>query len=96
MALTFEWDERKSNENIRKHGVSFEEAKTVFNDPFAMTISDPEHSTQEDRYIDVGMSSRGRILMVWYTEREPNIRIIGSRKAPRSERRQYEEDRRDN
>lgn len=95
MSLTFEWDERKSKKNIRKHGVSFEEAKTVFNDPFAMTISDPEHSTQEERYIDVGMSSRGRILMVWYTELESNIRIIGSRKAPRSERQQYEEDRRD-
>lgn len=67
MALTFEWDEEKSKENLRKHGVSFAEAKTVFNDPFTMTISDPEHSSQEDRYIDAGMSSRGRILMVWYT-----------------------------
>jgi hypothetical protein len=92
MALTFEWDEEKSNGNLRKHEVSFDEAKTVFNDPFAMTISDPEHSSQEDRYIDVGMSSQGRVLMVWYTERGRNIRIIGSRKATRKQRREYEED----
>jgi uncharacterized DUF497 family protein len=58
-----------------------------------MTIADPDHSSSEDRYIDMGMSSRGRILMVWYTERGPNIRIIGCRKAPRSQRRQYEEER---
>jgi len=77
---TFEWDEEKSKKNLRKHGVSFDEAKTVFNDPFAMTISDPDHSSREDRYIDMGMSSRGRILVVWYTERGRNIRIIGSRK----------------
>lgn len=91
MALTFEWDEKKSTENIRKHGVSFEEAKTVFNDPFAMTIPDPDHSSEEDRYIDMGLSSRGRILMVWYTERGKNIRIISSRKATKGQRRQYEE-----
>lgn len=93
MVLTFEWDEEKSRANVRKHGVAFEEAKTVFSDPFAMTISDPEHSSEEDRYIDMGMSSRGRILVVWYTERGRNIRIIGSRKATRSQRRQYEEER---
>ena len=92
MALTFEWDEEKSEGNLRKHGVSFDEAKTVFNDPFAMTISDPEHSSQEDRYIDMGMSAQGRILVVWYTERGRNIRIIGSRKATRKQRREYEED----
>jgi uncharacterized DUF497 family protein len=93
MALTFEWDEEKSKGNIRKHGVSFDEAKTVFNDPFAMTIADPDHSLQEDRYIDMGMSSRGRLLVVWYTERGQNIRIIGSRKASPTQRRQYEEER---
>lgn len=92
MALIFEWNEEKSKENLRKHGVSFDEAKTVFNDPLAMTIADPGHSSREDRYIDMGMSSRGRILMVWYTERGPNIRIIGSRKATPSQRRQYEEE----
>ena len=92
MALMFEWNEEKSNGNLRKHGVSFDEAKTVFNDPFAMTISDPEHSAQEDRYIDMGMSSQGRIHMVWYTERGRTIRIIGSRKATRNQRREYEEE----
>jgi uncharacterized DUF497 family protein len=92
MALTFEWDEEKATANMRKHGVSFDEAKTVFNDPLAMTISDPEHSSQEDRYIDLGMSARERILLVWYTERGASIRIIGSRKATRSQRQQYEEE----
>ena len=92
MALTFEWDDEKSKENIRKHGVSFDEAKTVFNDPLAMTIWDPEHSSQEDRHIDMGMSARRRILIVWYTERGANIRIIGARMATRSQRRQYEEE----
>jgi len=92
MALTFEWDDEKANENMRKHGVSFDEAKTVFNDPFAMTIWDPEHSAQEDRHIDIGMSALGHILVVWYTERGANIRIIGSRMTTRSERRQYEEE----
>jgi len=91
MTLSFEWDEEKSKGNLRKHGVPFNEAKTVFNDPFAMTISDPDHSSQEDRYIDLGMSSQGRILMVWYTERGGSIRIIGSRKATRNQRQDYEE-----
>lgn len=93
MALTFEWDEEKAKENMRKHDVSFDEAKTVFNDPLAMTIADPDHSSREDRYVDMGLSSRGRVLMVWYTERGSNIRIIGSRKATRSMRQQYEEKR---
>ena len=93
MALTFEWDEDKSKENLLKHGVSFDEAKTVFNDPFGMTVADPDHSSHEDRYIDMGMSSRDRVLMVWYTDRGSNIRIIGSRKVAPSQRRQYEEDR---
>jgi uncharacterized DUF497 family protein len=92
MALTFEWDEEKSRSNVHKHGVPFEEAKTVFNDPFAMTIWDPEHSAQEDRHFDIGMSARGHILVVWYTERGANIRIIGSRMVTRGERRQYEEE----
>ena len=57
MTLTFEWDEDKSRPNLRKHGVAFEEAKTVFNDPFAITIADPDHSDEEDRYVDIGLSS---------------------------------------
>ena len=91
MALTFEWDENKAEENISKHGVSFEEARTVFNDSFSITIYNPDHSLDEDRYIDVGLSSRERILVVSYTERDENIRIISSRQATRRERRNYEE-----
>ena len=91
MALTFEWDKNKAEENLRKHGVGFEETKTVFNDPFSITIYDPDHSTDEDRYIDVGLSSRGRILVVSYTERGENIRLISSREANRRERKDYEE-----
>jgi uncharacterized DUF497 family protein len=94
VALTFEWDEEKARGNIRKHRVSFDEGKTVFNDPCAITISDPDHSEKEDRFIDLGLSSRGRLLVVWYTESGETIRIIGCRRAIRTERRHYEENRR--
>ena len=80
-----------TEENLRKHGVSFAEAKTVFNDPFAISIYDPDHSADEDRYLDMGLSSVERILVVSYTERNEYIRIISSREAIRRERRQYEE-----
>ncbi len=89
MTLTFEWNENKSQGNSKKHGITFEEAKTVFNDTFAMTIDDPDHSEVEDRYIDIGISLKGRILVVWYTERNENIRIIGCRKATQPERKIY-------
>ena len=91
MSLTFEWDEDKARANQRKHRVSFEEAKTVFNDPLSLTIVDEAHSSEEQRYIDIGRSSSGRVLLVAYTERGTNIRLISSRKATASERRQYEE-----
>ena len=91
MDLTFEWEEDKAEENIRKHKISFEEAKTVFNDRFSITISDPEHSSDGHRYIDIGYSSKGRIIVVVYTEREPNIRIISCQKPTTGERRIYEE-----
>jgi uncharacterized DUF497 family protein len=91
MALTFEWDEEKSKKNSKKHGVTFEEAKAVFNDPFAITINDPNHLDKEDRYLDIGLSSRGRLLVVWYTERQQNICIIGCRRGTLSERMTYEE-----
>lgn len=89
MALEFEWDENKSKLNIQKHNITFEEAKTVFNDPFAITIDDPDHSIEEARFIDIGFSSNGRILVVWYTERNKKIRIIGCRKATKTERKHY-------
>jgi uncharacterized DUF497 family protein len=91
MSLTFEWDEEKAAANLRKHKVSFEEAKTVFNDPMSVTVRDESHSVEEDRYIDIGTSARGRVLIVAYTERGANIRLISSRKASPKERRQYEE-----
>ena len=91
MELTFEWDEDKDLSNRKKHGVSFDEAKSVFNDPFSITIADVQHSEDEDRYVDIGMSARSRLIVVSYTEREPNIRIISCRKATKSEWRTYEQ-----
>jgi uncharacterized protein len=70
--------------------VDFEEAKTVFNDPYAITANDPDHSVGEERYLDIGISLKGRILVVWYTENNDVIRIIGCRKAGRNERKLYE------
>jgi uncharacterized DUF497 family protein len=93
MDLTFEWDEAKARRNELKHGVTFEEARTIFNDPFAMTISDPDHSDEEERWLDIGLSSRGTLLVVWYTERGENIRIIGCRRATKAETRTYAHDR---
>jgi uncharacterized DUF497 family protein len=91
MALTFEWDEAKDLSNQKKHGVSFDEAKTVFNDPRSLTIADEAHSDEEDRYVDMGISSRGRLIVVCYTDRGANIRIISCRKATKSERKSYEQ-----
>jgi len=91
MDLAFEWNEEKAKRNLIKHKVSFEEAKTVFNDPFSITIPDPQHSIEKDRYVDIGRSSKGRVLVVVYTERKSNIRIISCRKATKSEQRVYEE-----
>lgn len=91
MELTFEWDEVKAKENLRKHEVSFEEGKTIFNDPFLFTFPDYEHSVDEERYIDIGLSVTGRILILTHTERQDKIRIISCRKATARERRFYEE-----
>lgn len=89
----FEWDELKALKNEEKHGVSFEEAKTVFGDSFSFTISDPNHSEDEQRWLDLGLSADGNLLVVWYTERGEVTRIIGSRKANQSERAKYEDER---
>lgn len=90
MKLNFEWDEEKAKANLKKHRVSFDEATTVFLDPFSMTIPDTDHSTEEQRYIDIGSSDKGQVLVVVYTERGSNIRIINCRKATSSERKLYE------
>ena len=90
MKLNFEWDEDKAKVNLKKHKVSFDEATTVFFDPFSVTIPDPDHSVVEQRYIDIGSSDKGHVLVVVYTERVSSIRIISCRKATPSERKIYE------
>jgi uncharacterized DUF497 family protein len=90
MKLNFEWDEEKAKTNFKKHRVSFDEAMTVFLDPLSITVSDPGHSVDEQRYIDIGSSDKGRVLVVVYTERRSNIRIISCRKATPTERKLYE------
>lgn len=91
MALTFEWDEEKAEANLRNHGVSFDESRAVFGDPLAVTVPDPLHSQSEKRFVEVGCSSSGQILVVCYAERGSNVRLISSRRATRAERRTYEE-----
>lgn len=85
MALTFEWDPAKALENERDHGVTFEEASTCFSDLLSSTIHDPDHSDTEDRYVLLGISAQGRLLVVVHTERGDNIRIISARPANRRE-----------
>jgi uncharacterized DUF497 family protein len=89
--MKFEWDPQKAAGNQRKHGVSFQEAASVFGDPLSITYHDPDHSITEYRFITVGMSQFGRVLMVAHTDRGENIRIISARKTTRQERRYYEE-----
>lgn len=88
----FEWDPEKADINQRKHGVSFEEASSVFYDPLSSTIDDPLHSNEEDRFIIIGMSNQMRLLIVVHLDRGDNIRIISARLANRHERRQYEQE----
>lgn len=91
MKLNFEWNEEKAKANLKKHRVSFNEATTLFIDPFSVTIPDPDHSVSEQRYIDIGSSDKGRVLIVVYTERGSSIRIISCRKATSLERKLYKE-----
>lgn len=91
MPIPFEWDEEKAEINLKKHKVGFEEARSVFGDPFSITVDDPDHSEEEQRYIDIGKSENGKLLVVVYTERGSKIRIISCRKATPAERRKYEE-----
>ena len=92
MALSFEWDQGKAAANLRKHGVSFQEASTAFADPISITIEDPDHSTAEQRYLLIGASVGGQLLVVSHTERGDTIRIISARAAARAERKIYEEE----
>lgn len=90
--MNFEWDPGKAVRNVRKHGVSFHEAATVFGDPLAMTYLDPDHSESELRFLTVGISNAGRILIAAHADRADNIRIISARKATLRERKQYEQE----
>ena len=90
--MHFEWDPRKAAENLAKHDVSFEEAATVFRDPLSATGSDPDHSTDEERFVTFGMSTGGRLLAVAHTDRDDTIRIISARPVTPNERKIYEED----
>jgi len=88
--MQFEWDPKKATRNLTKHGVSLGEAATVFYDPLSATFDDPDHSESEHRYITIGFSSQGRLLVVAYTERGGNIRIISARCATVHERKNHE------
>jgi len=89
--VPFEWDPRKAGENLRKHGVSFDEASSVFDDPLGITYLDPDHSEDEQRLVTFGYSASSRLLVVSHTERGDTWRIINARPATRSEQQIYEE-----
>jgi uncharacterized DUF497 family protein len=89
--LLFDWDPIKAGRNINIHGVSFDEASTAFKDILSLTIYDPLHSDEEDRFILIGNSCKNRLLVIVHTEREDKIRIISARKTTKNERKQYEE-----
>ena len=91
--MEFEWDRRKDAANRQKHGIGFREATTVFGDPFATTFPDIDHSTSEQRFLTIGVSAGGRLLVVAHTETEESIHIISAKAVTRSERRFYEENR---
>lgn len=91
MISIFRWDPKKARSNLRKHGVGFEEAGSVFRDTLSTTIDDPLHSFEEERFVTLGLSDRGRILVVVHSDLRNAIRIISARIATRSERKRYEE-----
>ena len=90
MAYVFEWDPAKASENAQKHGVTFDEASTVFGDPLGLLMPDPDHSEGEERYLLLGNSTHQRLLVVAFAERPPRTRLISARQATRRERRRYE------
>ena len=89
--MEFEWDEKKAAANLADHGISFDEAKTVFDDPLFVDFYDPDHSYDEHRYVIVGELRQGRLLIVSFTEREESVRLISAREVTLSERKAYEE-----
>ena len=92
MGYIFEWNIRKAESNVRKHGVTFDEASTAFADPLALLMPDPDHSLGEERYVVLGMSNRQRLLVVSFVERPPRTRLISARRAAKRERMLYEEE----
>ena len=92
MSLEFSWDPKKAVDNLGKHGVSFEEASTAFGDPLSITVDDPDHSENEARFILVGQSFMGKLLIVVHSELEEGIRLISAREATLRERRTYEQE----
>jgi uncharacterized DUF497 family protein len=89
--MNFEWDPKKATSNIKKHGITFQEAATIFGDPLAITFNDPDHSINENRFITFGMSLQKRFIIVSHTERDDRTRIINARLMNRRERKIYEE-----
>ena len=89
--MILEWDPEKARSNLEKHGVDFHEAGTVFDDPLSTTVPDPAHSVDEQRYVTIGLSLSGRILVVAHTDRGEAVRLITARPATPSERRFYEQ-----
>ena len=89
--MEFEWDKGKAERNLIKHGVSFDEAKTVFDCSLYVDFYDPDHSESEERYLAIGESNRGRLLIISYTERSSKIRLISARETTKTERETYEE-----
>ena len=90
MVLGFEWDPEKAVTNLERHGISFEEARTVFRDPLGRIVDDPRHSVGERRFVLLGRSDQQRLLAVMFTERREVVRVISARLATRRERRDYE------
>lgn len=88
--MRFQWDKEKAAANLRKHGVSFDEAVTVFFDPLSATFDDPDHSLGESRLLIIGYSSRERLIIVSHTERKGSVRIISTRRATKGEERRHE------
>jgi uncharacterized protein len=90
MGLLFEWDPKKARLNLKRHGISFDEASTAFRDPLSQTIEDPLHSENEERFVLIGQTIQGRILVIVHTDRGERIRIISARLATKKERLRYE------
>jgi uncharacterized DUF497 family protein len=90
--MNFEWDAKKATRNIKDHGVTFKEAATVFGDPLAFTFGDPDHSFDEQRFVTIGVSERGKLLIVAHADHDDTIRLISARETTHGERKLYEEE----